>query len=487
MADSDDRPKTASRPRTAARPTTAGGGLGAWEEDEEDSDEDVGMFSFARPQTGEQNNNSAASPSTTAPFTPYSTTSPYSANPFGFAPPPSVPPSTYAPSTQVPPTDTAISPAAAYALSMQSTTVASPAASARPQTALSSGFPRKRGSWQSPESPSHVVGNPYDDRLRREQSRRTSDGSSRDKIEAMASNWADAQRGTSYAYDENGQAIMLNELGDPIGPVTTREEKLIAEAQLGEYAEYAANVGGGLPGMVQYDDDDEDSPYPEVRASVSNFDDAEMPVLTFRSWSIGILFSIVISALNTFFQLRYPAPLITPVITQILSYPLGKLLAHLLPYKTWDSPRFLRRFGAPDEMSLNPGPFNIKEHTLIVIMANVATAPATALNFVLASDKYYGVAQGAGFDILLVLTTQMIGFGAAGLCHRILVWPAAMIWPQNLVFCTLLNTLHAEEEGNESGTSRYRFFTYAISAAFVWYWFPGALYSVFRSLIQLLT
>lgn len=34
--------------------------------------------------------------------------------------------------------------------------------------------------------------------------------------------------------------------------------------------------------------DEEDSPYPEVRASVSNIDDPEMPALTFRMWFVGL-------------------------------------------------------------------------------------------------------------------------------------------------------------------------------------------------------
>ena len=34
----------------------------------------------------------------------------------------------------------------------------------------------------------------------------------------------------------------------------------------------------------------DNSPYPEVRASVSNIDDPEMPALTFRVWFIGASF-----------------------------------------------------------------------------------------------------------------------------------------------------------------------------------------------------
>ena len=35
--------------------------------------------------------------------------------------------------------------------------------------------------------------------------------------------------------------------------------------------------------------DDEDSPYPEVRASVSNIDDPDMPAMTIRMWFVGLL------------------------------------------------------------------------------------------------------------------------------------------------------------------------------------------------------
>jgi hypothetical protein len=36
---------------------------------------------------------------------------------------------------------------------------------------------------------------------------------------------------------------------------------------------------------------EEDSPYPEVRASVSNIDDPDMPALTIRMWVIGLFLS----------------------------------------------------------------------------------------------------------------------------------------------------------------------------------------------------
>jgi hypothetical protein len=52
---------------------------------------------------------------------------------------------------------------------------------------------------------------------------------------------------------------------------------------------------------------EDESPYPEVRAAVSNTDDMEMPAGTFRSWIIGLFWAIFIPGLNQFFHFRYPS------------------------------------------------------------------------------------------------------------------------------------------------------------------------------------
>ena len=38
---------------------------------------------------------------------------------------------------------------------------------------------------------------------------------------------------------------------------------------------------------------EEDSPFPEVRASISNIDDPEMPVMTVCMWLIGLLLCMI--------------------------------------------------------------------------------------------------------------------------------------------------------------------------------------------------
>lgn len=288
------------------------------------------------------------------------------------------------------------------------------------------------------------------------------------------SQWEDQARSdTSSAFEIGGGGGLQQEGIEMVTrthtPTRSEDEKMIAEFDAMRGLHHVPGYG--------FEDDEEDSPYPEVRASVSNYDDMDMPVLTFRTWALGIFFGCLIGGLNSFFTFRYPAPYVTPIIAQVVSYPCGKILAWLLPAKTWKMPDFLVRRGWDDTCSFNPGPFNIKEHTVILMMTTASSSPAYGLYFAVTTEKFYGRPQGIGLDILIVLCTQMIGFGIAGLCRRFLVWPASLIWPQNLLYCTLLNTLHAEDDTMDDGggVSRYRFFIWVSIASFFYYFLPGTL------------
>ena len=217
---------------------------------------------------------------------------------------------------------------------------------------------------------------------------------------------------------------------------------------------------------------EEDSPYPEVRAAVRNYDEVDMPCNTVRAWVIGLTLTTIASALNLLFSLRNPTISITTYVVQLIAYPLGKGWDKVMPT------RHFTTFGY--RWSLNPSPFNMKEHTIIVVMANASFAGgvAYATDILLAQEVFYGQYFGWGFQMLLVITTQMIGFGMAGLVRRFLVWPAAMIWPSNLVNTVMFYSLHDHRKSDPAVTNgwsigRYRWFLYVFTGSFVWYWFPG--------------
>jgi hypothetical protein len=107
----------------------------------------------------------------------------------------------------------------------------------------------------------------------------------------------------------------------------------------------------------------------DVAANVSNRDDPSTLVLTFRSWFLGLLFTCLLSFVNQFFWYRTSPLFVGTLVAQLLTYPLGKTMARILPNRNY------KIFGW--SFNLNPGPFTIKEHCIITAMAN-----ATCVSFV---------------------------------------------------------------------------------------------------------
>ena len=95
----------------------------------------------------------------------------------------------------------------------------------------------------------------------------------------------------------------------------------------------------------------ENSPYPEVSASVHPSDDVNLPASTVRAWLLGILFSILLPGINQFFFYRYPNVQVQGIIAQLMVHPLGMALARLPADGWW--------------RWINPGEWNAKEHTVV--------------------------------------------------------------------------------------------------------------------------
>ncbi|KAL3703828.1 hypothetical protein TMatcc_009517 [Talaromyces marneffei ATCC 18224] len=215
----------------------------------------------------------------------------------------------------------------------------------------------------------------------------------------------------------------------------------------------------------------ENSPYPEVRAAVPNFDEGGHSN-TIRAWVIGLILATIGSALNMLFSMRNPYIVIPSYVAQVVAYPIGKAWEKVMPNREYSL------FGL--KFNLNPGPFSKKEHALTVIMANATFngGAAYATDVLLAQRAFYGQNLGWAFEIFMCISTQMLGFGIAGFFHRFLVTPAAMIWPSVLINCSLFTALHDHRRPDPSKTSgwiigKYRLFLYTMIASFVWYWFPG--------------
>lgn len=210
---------------------------------------------------------------------------------------------------------------------------------------------------------------------------------------------------------------------------------------------------------------EDDSPYPEVRASVPNTDDPTLPHNTVRMWTIGLMMTTLGCAVNVVFGLHSPAFSVTTYVTAIAAWPLGRLWDRLVPNK--------RVFG----LELNPGPFNLKEHALITIMGNVSFGGGAAYmtDIALVMKMYYKLPVTWGFQIVAIFASQAIGYSIAGLVRRVLVYPASMIWPTNLVASTFLTNIHLKVNhvANSWRITRLHFFLLVMGVSIVWTWLPN--------------
>ncbi|KAI3940628.1 hypothetical protein MKW92_047118 [Papaver armeniacum] len=222
--------------------------------------------------------------------------------------------------------------------------------------------------------------------------------------------------------------------------------------------------------IVEVEEDDH-SPVEEVRLVVPETDDTSLPVMTFRVWVLGTLSCTILIFLNTFFTFRRQPLVISSILMQIIVLPIGRFMASVLPKRN------IRILGKT--FNLNPGPFNMKEHVIITIFANCGVSSgggdAYSIGAITVMKAYYKQSMSFLCALLIVLTTQILGYGWAGLLKRYLVDPAEMWWPSNLAQVSLFRALH-EKDPNSRGLTRMKFFLIFMAASFAYYLLPGYLF-----------
>ncbi|KAH7510624.1 hypothetical protein FEM48_ZijujUnG0106600 [Ziziphus jujuba var. spinosa] len=236
-------------------------------------------------------------------------------------------------------------------------------------------------------------------------------------------------------------------------------------------------------------DEDELSPIEQVRLTVPNTDDPSLAVWTFRMWSLGLLSCCLLSFLNQFFSYRKEPLIITQIIFQVATHPIGRFMASVLPETKFRIPGLGSR-----EFSLNPGPFNMKEHVLICIFANAgsafgnASAYAVMIVNIIKAFCRRNISFLSGW--LLIVTTQVCtslilnpytyyeklhmtpaNVPIDRLLRTYVVEPAHMRWPSTLVQISLFRKLHEKEDKDKDSKhqlSRVQFFVIALVCSFCW-------------------
>ncbi|KAB2055155.1 hypothetical protein ES319_A11G016500v1 [Gossypium barbadense] len=221
-------------------------------------------------------------------------------------------------------------------------------------------------------------------------------------------------------------------------------------------------------------EEEEECPVKQVEITVPKTDDPTLPAVTFRMWVLGLSSCIVLSFVNQFFWYRKMPLTISSISAMIAVVPLGHLMAKTLPHCVFFENTRL-------EFSMNPGPFNMKEHVLITIFANSGAGSVYATHILSAVKLYYKRKLTFLPALLVMITTQVLGFGWAGIFRKYLVEPGEMWWPSNLVMVSLFRALHDKEERPKGGTTLNQFFLLVLICSFAYYVLPGYLFTTLTS------
>ncbi|ORZ30583.1 OPT oligopeptide transporter protein-domain-containing protein [Catenaria anguillulae PL171] len=208
-----------------------------------------------------------------------------------------------------------------------------------------------------------------------------------------------------------------------------------------------------------------------VQELVPNFDYPETPSLTFRVFFLGTLFNIILAFANTIFSFRTNYFMLTSYVGILLAYPLGKFLESYAPDRTF----YTRWFN----LSLNPGPFTVKEHVLIGIWATTGASGAYGTSNIVVQELFYDLKLTHLTCIAFLVCLNLIGFGFSGLFRSWVIRPIEMTWPTVLPFVSLYSAFHGglkRETHSDSDSvidpkhqSKLRFFFIAIVICFAYH------------------
>ncbi|KAK9225856.1 hypothetical protein WN943_010901 [Citrus x changshan-huyou] len=126
--------------------------------------------------------------------------------------------------------------------------------------------------------------------------------------------------------------------------------------------------------------------------------------------------------------------------------------------------------------SFNPGSFNIKEHVLITIFASYGDSGVYVVHIIAMLRAFYKRSIHPVAVLLLALTTQILGYGWAGIFRRYLVDSPYMWWPANLVQVSLFRALHEKKKRPKGRLTRIQFFFVVFVSSFAYYIIPGYLF-----------
>ncbi|KAF7718427.1 Uncharacterized protein PECH_005906 [Penicillium ucsense] len=190
-------------------------------------------------------------------------------------------------------------------------------------------------------------------------------------------------------------------------------------------------------------------------------DDPSLSPWTFRMFFIGIGLSAFGAVLQEIMYFKPQVVFVSVMFLTVLAQAMGTFMATFLPK------------GGAIGRFLNPFPWNRKEHTAAVLMASAASVSSLSTEALSVQKLWYGGYPNQAAGIFITLSSQLIGYGVAGMMRGVLVYPTAMLWPSNLPITSVMETLHKPKAETRK---RFKVFWIVFAVIFCWEWFPEYIF-----------
>lgn len=214
------------------------------------------------------------------------------------------------------------------------------------------------------------------------------------------------------------------------------------------------------------------SPYLEVRTVIDTTDDPSIPVETVRAYFLAIVWSIVGSGFNEFFSHRLITISVSTSVIQIVLNFCGTFWADYFP--CWGFNIRGRRIA----LNVNT-PWTKKEQMFSTLLFAISMGTFYTHYNILTLKMKYDVHLGFGYQFLLSLSIQFLGFGFAGILRRFVVYPVKSMWPTVLPTLALNKTLC--DRKHKQSKRQYKAFGYSFLFIFFYNWFPTYIINILNT------
>ncbi|KAL7893519.1 OPT oligopeptide transporter domain-containing protein [Trichoderma sp. SZMC 28014] len=213
-------------------------------------------------------------------------------------------------------------------------------------------------------------------------------------------------------------------------------------------------------------------------------DDRE-PSLTFRSLFLATCLSAFQAVMSQIYQFKPTAVTISGTFIVLIAYFVGNAWAKFLPRGDRLKARWAEKHGQaklPLWISfvnfINPGPWNLKEHSVCAITATSASNASASITVFTAQNLFYNLPLTASTVILSTISIGLFGYGICGILRPIAVWHVEAVYWSTLPTVKTLQGLHWQDL---KGSKPLRFFWYSFVGMFFYEFFPAYIFPFLNS------